>query len=277
MGLRINTNVPVLAAQRTLENTTSQQSKTLEQLSSGQRIVSAGDDAAGLAIGSKLKAQISGMVQAKRSTNDGISLAQTAEGAMNEVSNILIRLRELGVQAASDTIGEQERGYIQVETKALVDEVDRISQSTQFNGINLLNGENSNGDLVFQVGANGGEENRISFDANSTDATASTLGISGLDLSDRDSAADSLASVDEAINSINSNRASLGALQNRLTSTSNNLGNMVQTFSAAKSQVLDTDYAQTAAQLTQSNILANAGISVLAQASNSPSQALKLL
>lgn len=277
MGLRINTNVPALSAQHSLEKTTHAQTKELQRLSSGQRIVHAGDDAAGLAIGNKLEAQIRGMVQAKRSATDGISLVQTAEGSMNEISNILIRMRELGVQAASDTVGEEERKYIAMEHMALTQEVDRIAASTQFNGIFLLNGQNGNADLEFHVGANAGEENRISFDANQTEVTASALGIDNVDVSDRDAAADSLTVIDTAINQINASRAQLGALQNRLSSTNNNLGNMIDQFSSAKSAILDTDYAKASADLTSANIKANAGIAVLSQASSMPSQALKLL
>ena len=277
MGLRINTNVPVLTAQRTLENTTESQAKNLQRLSSGQRIVHAGDDAAGLAIGNKLEAQIRGFVQAKRAANDGISLVQTAEGSTNEVSNILIRMRELGVQAASDTIGEQERGYLALEQQQLSEEIDRIAASSQFNGIFLLNGENPNGNLEFQVGANGGPENRISFDANKTNATTGQLGVDALDFTDRDSAADGLAILDDAINKINTSRAELGALQNRLHSATNNLGHMIDGFSEAKSRVMDTDYAVASADLTKENIKANAGIAVLGQAASMPTQALKLL
>lgn len=277
MGLRINTNVPALAAQRTLENTTDEQSKNLERLSSGQRIVSAGDDAAGVAIGSKLTAQIRGFTAAKRNASDGVSLAQTAEGSMNEVSNILIRLRELGVQAASDTVGEEERGYLANESKSLIAEVDRIAQSTQFNGIYLLNGQNAHSDMEFHVGANGGPENRIGFDANSSDTTASTLGIDSVDIGERDSAASSLSAIDTAISKVNSNRASLGALQNRLHAASNNLSNMITHFSEAKSRIVDTDYAQASSELTRNSIMQNAGIAVLGQASSMPQHALKLL
>lgn len=277
MGLRINTNIPVLAAQRTLEQTTADQEKTLNRLSSGQRIVNSGDDAAGLAIGSKLNAQIRGFNMAKRSANDGVSLMQTAEGAMNEVSNMLIRMRELGVQAASDTIGSEERAFLNIETQQLKSEIDRIAQTTQFNGVKLLTGDNESDFLQFQVGANAGEENRIQYNVNAVTATTESLEIGEVDMLERDDAVESLGSLDQAIYKINEHRAGLGAMQNRLVSSSNNLSNMVEQFSAAKSRIMDADFAQETASLVRSNILTNAGVAVLGQASNRPSQALKLL
>lgn len=276
MGLRINTNLPSIKAQNSLTENTRVQQQSLQRLSSGNRIASAGDDAAGLAIGDNLKAQITGLNQARRNANDGISMVQVAEGSMNEISNVLIRLRELGVQAASDTLGADERGFIDQEAQQLKEEVERIAQSTEFNGSKLLNGETSD-ELVFHVGANSGEENIIKFDASAANVTLSELGADSISLGERDDAVESLGSVDEAIQRLNSNRSSLGALQNRLQSTSRNLGTAVENFTEARSRVIDTDVAQESSELVKRNILTSANISVLSQANSTPQAALRLL
>jgi flagellin len=275
MGLRIATNVPSLVSQRHLEESSRENSKALARLSSGQRIVNAGDDAAGLAIGQNLQAQVRGLQQAQRNANDGISFAQTAEGGLNEVSNILIRLRELGVQAASDTIGDSERQIIDKEFQQMKAEVDRISQVTAYNGRHLLNGDG--GELTFQVGANAGDSQVIHFDSGATDAGAGALGISGLDVESRGSAADSLENIDQAINKVNLFRSSMGALQNRLHSASNNLGSAVENLSEAHSRIADTDIAAEASNLAKTSILQSAGVAVLAQANSIPANAIKLL
>ncbi|MGZ3693249.1 MAG: flagellin N-terminal helical domain-containing protein [Bdellovibrionota bacterium] len=275
MGLRIATNVPSLTAQRNLQESSSQQNRSLARLSSGQRIVNAGDDAAGMAIGQNLLAETRGLKQAQRNANDGISFVQTAEGSLNEVSNILIRLRELGVQAASDTLGDEERGYLNKEFSTLKSEVDRIANVSNFNGRKLLDG--SGGSLSFQVGSKSGENNRIDFHSNEADARASSLGISGAGVASKGDALDSLESVDSAINKINSYRSSMGALQNRLHSASNNLGSQVENLSEARSRITDTDIAEEASTLAKNNILQAAGVAVLAQANSNTSNALKLL
>ena len=201
---------------------------------------------------------------------------KTAEGSMNEISNILIRLRELGVQGASDTIGDAERGFINLEVEQLTSEVERIAQSTIFNGRALINGEGES-ELHFQVGPNGGEENVIMFAADATNATVSESGIDGLDMSDRDGASDALETVDNAIQQLNGNRASLGAMQSRLYSASKNLGSMIQNTESAKSRVLDADFAKETSELVQNSILQSANIAVLAQANQTSSAALRLL
>lgn len=276
MGLRINTNVASLNAQRNLSRTRLGQQKVLEQLSSGQRINRAGDDAAGLAISENLKAQIRGLGQAERNAADGISLVQIAEGGLSETSNILIRLRELAVQAASDTIGPTERKFLNVEFEQLVAEVDRIANSTEFNKVPLLNGTGAVFDI--QIGTrNDPLSDRLTFDASSADVNVAALGLNLASVGDKISAQNSLAAIDSSIVSVSGIRADFGALQNRLQSTINNLQVSIENLSAANSRVRDADIAKSTAELTKTNILMQAGTSVLAQANNSTSSALSLI
>lgn len=276
MGLRINTNVQSQAAQRSLGSIKMEQNKSLERLSSGKRIVRAGDDAAGLAISEKLKADIRGTNQAKRNAGDGISMIQTAEGGLNEVSNILIRLRELSVQSASDTVGNTEREFSNLEFQNLVQEVDRISNATKFNGRALLNGQGD--DVDIQIGTmNDENQDRLKYSPANTNATIGSIGIEGLSVDTKVNAQNNLEQLDNAINSINGNRANLGALQNRLQSTINNLEVKSENLSAANSRIRDTDIAEESANLARTNILSASGVSVLAQANASGSSALKLI
>lgn len=276
MGLRISTNVQSLKAQNSLSKVEENKSNTLAKLSSGSRINKAGDDAAGLAISEKLKANIRGTQQASRNAGDGISMIQTAEGGLNESSNILIRLRELSVQAASDTIGDQERKFSDLEFQQLKNEMERIATSTQFNGKNLLSGEGES--LDFQIGIMNDEKNdRLSYKPADTSARVSDLGVDGLGVLSKESAQGNLEAIDKAINGVNANRASLGALQNRLQSTISNLEVRTENLSAANSRIRDTDIALESAEMTKGNILSAAATSVLAQANNSGSAALKLI
>ena len=276
MGLRINTNVGSINAQRALSLTRGNVQKSLERLSSGSRINRAGDDAAGLAISENLKAQIRGLGQAKRNAADGISLVQVAEGGLTEIQNILIRLRELSVQAASDTIGQAERKFLNVEFEALLDEVDRISNATEFNTVPLLNGQGTVIDI--QVGTrNNPNVDRITFDPTSTNVSATALGLSLTNVLDKNSAQASLDFIDRSIKNVSSIRADFGAVQNRLQATSNNIGISIENLSAANSRIRDTDMAEETAELTKQNILQQAGISVLAQANNAGNGALDLL
>lgn len=276
MGLRINTNVASLNAQRNLRGTKLNMDKTLERLSSGQRINRAGDDAAGLAISENLKAQIRGLGQAERNAEDGISLVQIAEGALSEVSNILIRLRELSVQAASDTIGTTERKFLNVEFEQLTSEVDRIANSTEFNRVALLNGTGAVFDI--QIGTrNDPISDRLTFDASSADVNVAALGLNLASVADKISAQNSLSSIDQAIISVSGIRADFGALQNRLQSTINNIAVSVENLSAANSRIRDTDIAAETAELTKNNILMQAGTSVLSQANSSTRNALNLI
>lgn len=276
MGLRINTNVASINAQRSLRTTRLLLDKSLERLSSGSRINRAGDDAAGLAISESLKAQVRGMKQAERNAQDGISMVQVAEGGLTEISNIMIRLRELAVQAASDTIGASERKFLNVEYEALLNEVDRISNSTEFNRVPLLNG--AGGIIDIQVGVgNNPNIDRITFDPSATNVGATALGLNLTNVLDKNSAQGSLSFIDKAIQGVASIRADFGAMQNRLQSTINNAGISIENLSAANSRIRDTDMAEETAELTKQNILAQAGTSVLAQANNSGAGALQLL
>lgn len=274
--MRISTNVPSIAAQRTLSETNRLKDSSLAKMSSGQRIGSASDDAAGLAISEKLKANIRGLNQANRNTNDGISLIQTAEGGLNEVSNILVRLRELSVQSASDTVGDSERKFTDLEFQNLKSEIERISAVTEFNGQKLLNGEGQK--LDFQIGVNNVEgQDRISYDTQKVNAGISNLGISEVGVSSKEGARSSLADLDKAIEGISGQRAELGALQNRLTSTSSGLQIMSENLSSANSRIRDTDYAEESAKSAKYSILSNAGTSVLSQANASGNMAMKLI
>lgn len=277
MGLRISTNIAAMGAQRNLSNSTVEQTKTFNRLASGNRITSAGDDAAGLSISENLKAQIRSLKQAERNANDGISFVQVAEGGLSEVGNILVRLRELSIQAASDTIGDRERGFIDKEYQSLKQEIDRIANSTNFNGAPLLNGQYSKSDLEIQVGARNNEADRIKFNVSEYDVRTDKLGISGISSSSIDDARDSIDKIDEAMARVTGSRAGLGAMQNKLQSTVNTVGIAKENLSAARSRIADTDIAEEATALAQKQILQQAGTSVLAQANSAPQLALKLL
>jgi len=276
MGLRINTNTTSLSAQRTLGVNNQAQAKSLGKLSSGTRIVRSADDAAGLAISEKLKAQIRGQSQAERNANDGISMIQTAEGGLSEVGNILVRMRELSVQAASDTVGDSERGFTDLEYQNLKQEIERISQVTEFNGKKLLNGEGETYD--FQIGINNDDfQDRIKFDAQMLNSSSENLGVQELGVASKINAQEGLASLDAAIMKVSGQRAELGAKQNRLTSTVQNLQVSNENLNAANSRIRDTDYAAETANNARLNILNAAGTSVLAQSNAQGQNALKLI
>ncbi len=278
MGLRIATNISSVTAQRHLRTTRRLLDKSLERLSSGYRINRAGDDAAGLAISEKLRAKTRGLVQAQRNASDGISLVQVAEGGLNEIQNILVRLRELGVQSASDTIGPQERRYLDEEYQSLKEEVDRIANVTEFNGTVLLDG--TGGSLDFQVNTGGLNllgVDRISFDAFKADVNVDKLGLEENSVATKFDAQESLAKIDLAIENVSSIRGEFGAIDNRLSSTIRNLAVSIENLSAANSRIKDVDIADETAELTKSQILMNAGISVLSQANSVPKMALSLL
>jgi len=276
MGLRINTNVSSIGAQRNLKITTRNLNDNFRKLSSGERITRASDDAAGLAISENLRAQIRGYRQAKRNTEDGISMVQVAEGSLNEVSNMIIRLRELAVQAASDTVGEVERKFSDIEFQSLKEEISRIAHGTEFNSKKLLNG--SGGYMELQVGVrNNPFEDRIAFDTSEINATVEALGIGAESISSKHGAQTSLVAMDDALLHVNGARAKLGAIQSRLISTSNNLEITDENYSAANSRIRDADIAQESADLAKNSVLSQAGVSVLAQANQQTSTALKLL
>ncbi len=277
MGLRINTNVPSLVAQRNLRSTRVNLDRTLERLSSGSRINHAGDDAAGLAISESIRAQLRGLSQAERNAQDGVSLVQVAESAMAEISNIIIRMRELGVQASSDTVGAQERGFLDVEFQQLMQEIDRISSSTEFNRVPLLNGTSQSFEV--QVGTrNNPLIDRIKlFDGNQSAVNLISLGINMAGVADKLSAQNSLGVLDSALQQITSTRASFGAMQNRLQSIISSIGVTRENLAAANSRIRDADMAEETTELTKNQILMQSGVAVLGQANSTVKTALSLL
>lgn len=276
MGMRVTTNLSAINAQRNLVGSQRMVNSSMAQLASGSRINKAADDAAGLAISENLKAQIRSASQAQRNTNDGISMVQTAEGGLNEIGNIIVRLRELGIQAASDTVGQTERGFLDKETQQLKSEIQRISSVTTWGTTKLLDGSTPKFD--FQVGLfNNAEEDRISFDSSENVATIDALSLSGLDYTTKEGAQTSLTALDSAQTLVNGYRANLGAIQNRLTSTADNLGVSMENLSSANSRIRDTDVAQASSEMTRNNILMQAGTSTLAQANQQNQLALKLI
>ena len=274
MGLRVNTNVTSINAQRNLSQVTNKLSTNFRRLSTGLRISSAADDAAGLAISERLRSQVRSLDQAKRNANDGISMVQTAEGALNEVSSILTRLRELSIQANNGTVSDTDKDTLNEEFTSLVNEIDRIGNSTEFNNIKLLDGSAST--VSFQVGF-GTTANIDTLDVTLQEATASNLGLSSLDIGSTGSQTGAITAIDTAINTVSGLRGSLGAVQNRLGSTINNLAIQTENLSAAESRIRDVDVAYETAQLTRNNILQQASISVLSQANAQPQAALSLL
>jgi len=276
MGLRISTNIAAINSQRQMVTSQREIQNSYAQLSSGSRINKSSDDAAGLAISETLKADIRGFRQAGRNANDGISLVQTAEGGLNEISNMVVRLRELGVQAASDTVSDRERGMIDTEVQQLKAETDRIAKTTKFGNTNLLDG--SGGQFDFQVGINNDAfGDRIKFDASKQNATLDALDLGSLDYTSKQGAQEALSKLDEASVRVNTNRANLGAIQNRLQSTVNNLGVQDENLSAANSRIRDTDVAMASADLVRNNVLLQANTATMAQANQSGNIALKLI
>lgn len=276
MGMRVTTNMAAINAQRNLVGSQRSLNKSMSQLASGSRINIAADDAAGLAISERLKAGIRSARQANRNANDGISMVQTAEGGLGEISNIVTRLRELGIQAASDTVGGVERGFLDKEVQQLKSEIQRISTSTKWGSTSLLDGSTPAFD--FQIGIyNKAEEDRISFNSAENNSQLDALGLTALDYTTKEGAQEALSALDVAQNSVNGMRSNLGALQNRLTSTVDNLGVMEENMSSANSRIRDTDVAMASSEMTRNNILLQAGTATLAQANQTNQLALKLL
>ncbi len=271
MALTINTNVASLNAQRNLGTSQNALNKSMQRLSSGLRINSAKDDAAGLAISDRMTSQIRGLNQAARNAMDGISLAQTAEGALQESTNILQRMRELAVQSANDTNSQEDRNSLQAEVSELIEELDRISTDTAFNGKVLLDGHMTG--AIFHVGANAGQT--ITFDIDG--ASASDLSVDAVSIASQTGSNSAITSIDTAISSIDTIRGGLGAIQNRFESTIANLNNVSENLSAARSRILDADIAMETSAMTKNNILQQAGVSILAQANQAPQLALSLL
>lgn len=275
MGMRIATNVTAINAIRNLTGSQRVMATSSAQLSSGSRINKSADDAAGLAISENMKSQIRSSVQARRNANDGISLVQTAEGGLGEISNIITRLRELGIQAASDTIGDRERILIDTEAQQLKGEVQRIANTTSWNTTKLLDGSTPVFD--FQVGTFATEDDVISFDSSVNVATLDNLTLAELDYTAKEGARSALSNLDNAQSQVNGMRANLGALQNRLTSTVDTLAVAEENISAANSRIRDTDVAQSSSEMARNQVLLQAGTATLAQANQSQQLALKLI
>ncbi len=276
MGLRVSTNIAAINAQRNLLGSQQNIGNSFAKLASGSRINKSADDAAGLAISENLKAQIRSARQANRNSNDGISMVQTAEGGLNEIGNIITRLRELGIQAASDTVGDTERGFVDKEVQQLKNEMQRIASVTTWGKTKLLDGSSPVFD--FQVGIyNNDSEDRISFNSTENVATIDALGLAGLDYTSKQGAQAALESLDAAQTNVNGMRSNLGALQNRLQSTVQNLLVAEENMASSNSRIRDTDVAEASSELARNNILLQASTSTLAQANQSNSVALSLI
>jgi flagellin len=276
MGMRISTNIAAVNAQRNLSGSQMNIQDSLAKLSSGSRINKAADDAAGLAISENLKAQIRSTRQANRNANDGISMVQTAEGGLNEIGNIIVRMRELGIQASSDTVSDVERGFVNKEVQQLKSEMQRIASVTTWGKTKLLDGTTPTFD--FQVGIfNNESEDRISFDASQNVATLDALGLASADYSTKEGAQGALEYLDKAQEDVNGMRSNLGALQNRLLSTVNNLGVFEENMSAANSRIRDTDMAYSSSELTRNSIMLQASTAALGQANQTANAALSLI
>ena len=278
MALVINTNIASLNAQRNLSRSQGDLNKAMQKLSSGLRINSARDDAAGLAITDRMTAQIRGLNQAARNANDGISLAQTAEGALQETTNMLQRMRELAVQSANDTNTVEDRSSLNAEFNNLIQEINRIATTTAFNGKTMLTGSYATNGFVFHVGANADQTISIRIAGASINALGSgTAVIASTTISTQARANSAMGIIDAAISDIDVMRGDLGAAQNRMESTIANLTNVAENLSAARSRILDADVAQETAIMTKNNILQQAGVAILAQANQTPQLALQLL
>ena len=272
--ISVLTNTTSLYAQSYLSKSNTSLSDNLGRLSSGLRVRSAADDAAGLAISEDFKAKIRGLSQAKRNANDGVSLAQTADGALKEMSGMLNRMRELAVQSATGTINDEQRGYLNDEFSQLKEEVDRLAATTEFNGINLLNGDSATG-IDFQVGAGNTANDRLTLSL--ATATASALAINDNGISAASKALSAISALDSAITAISSKRGTIGAMQNRLSVTISNLSTYGTNLAAANSRIVDVDVASETAMLSKNQILVQAGASMLAQANQAPQIALSLI
>jgi flagellin len=270
----INTNVKSLVAQNALSVNNRSLSKAMEQLSTGKRINSASDDAAGLAISNKMTSQIRGLNQAVRNANDAISVAQTAEGATQEISNMLQRMRELAVQAANDSNSSADRTALDAEVTELIADIDRIATDTEFNNMALLTGSaGTSGTMTFQIGANSGQTIDVTFENMST----ASLGVSGVSVSTASGATSAITTIDDAIATVDTFRADLGAKINRFTYAIDNMANISMNTSAARSRIQDADYASATTELARSQIIQQAATAMLAQANQQPQSVLSLL
>ncbi len=276
MGLRVNTNTAALHTQFHLRNNSSEMTKVLERLSSGQRISKASDDVVGMANSESMKASIRALKQAERNAQDGMTLTQVAEGSLNQVASMLVRLRELAIQTASDTVGPKEKELINREFTETLSEIDRVAESTEFNGTKLLAGV---GDAVdFQINTGNSDIiDRISFDPLSAAATVDAMGLTDIEVTTKENSHEALARLDEAIKRVSELRSNLGAVQSRLSSATDGIMSKIENLTIANSRIRDTDVAIESAELAKKNTMLQAGTSVLAQANQQPGQALALL
>ena len=273
MGIRINTNVSSINTRRHLANSTNMFNKSMEKLSSGLRINRAGDDAAGLAISENLKSDIRALDQAARNAADGISLIQTAEGSLDEVSNILLRMKELAEQSLNGTLSDTDRGYLNAEYSALSSEINRISDGVDFNGVKLLDGSGNTVDIQVGIGTETSDSVEVDL-GDDLDATA--LGLSST-IDSSSGASSAMSEIDDAISTITSARSDFGAIQNRLESSIRNINMTSENLAAANSRIRDVDIARETSRMTSYQILQQAGVSMLAQANMSSSLAMALL
>lgn len=275
MPVSLLTNVPSLTMKRHLERSGEKFSDAAERIASGRRINKAGDDAAGLSVSFSLEARIRSIQQARRNAFDALSMMQVAEGGMNEVGNLVVRLRELAIQASSDNISDKEREMLQLEAQQIRTEVERLSEATRFFDTPLLNGRGTS--FTFQVGPDNNEWNRIEYNTANLDLRASTLGIDDIDLKSTDSAREAFDSVDNALKKLGIPRAEVGAMQSRFMALTNNLAMYEETMTAAKSRILDSDIGRESAELVKASVLQRAGLAMASQANLQPQAVLKLL
>lgn len=281
MGLRIRTNVEALTAQRYLSDNHTSMNSSMNKLSSGQRITKSADDAAGMAISETLRTKIRSLGQAKRNANDAISLTQAAEGSVSEMTNILTRMRELTIQAASDTVGQRERGYLNKEYQELLQEIDRISATSEFNGRKLLDDGAAEQPIMIQVGYHGTEQDVLKIPLGEFEEGINTesldLADTSLNHEDREDIVENIQKIDKAVDMISMTRATIGSVQSRVTSTIADLSTHIETMNAANSRIRDVDYAEETSKLAQSRLLTQAGLAILSQANQKPDMALSLL
>lgn len=275
MGMRITTNVAAINTQRQLVNSQLNIQNSMQKLSSGYRINKSADDAAGLAISENMKAQLRSLAQAKRNANDGISLAQTAEGSLAEITNITTRIRELAVQASSDTVGDRERTFIDLEVQQLKEEINRIASISSWNSVPLLDGTTPLFDI--QVGSNNTGDDRIVFDASQNIATLEGLGLAEMNFTSKEGARESIGMLDSATDQVNGMRANIGAIQNRLQSAVDTLAISEENLAAANSRIRDTDIAAVSSEMARNNVMLQAGTATLAQANQASMLAIKLI
>ena len=277
MGLGINTNISSMHAQRSFETNRASEEKASMRLSSGTRIVRAGDDAAGLSVSSQMEARNRSTQVAVRNIQDGISFVQVAEGALGEITNTLVRFRELAITASSDTVGDSERGMVNREIQQLSSEIDRIANSAEYNGTKLLGGGGSWPVVEIQTGIDGNAGNRVGLDRRGFNVTLEHLGLYGLNYSTKEGARDALGRIDSALSTVSAKRANLGSVQQGLQTAFNNAQQSYENHEAARSRIKDADIALESSEMTKSKILSDSAQSVVAQANQNPQLALKLL